>query len=186
MSRGSTAVRSAAQARRRAGTTTRRRPARTVSRPRTVHTTQRGKSSAAQKAYARRAQRSTVAHDGRPAPQGVLGILRLRLPASRASFVLLMMSLLVAGVVLTLWLSTQAVADSYRLDSIREETQSLAEQAERLQREVAHQQSAEALADEARSLGMVPSGHPARLVITGHGKPKLVGEPMAAQYGSGR
>lgn len=184
MSRASTAVRSAAQARGR--TSTRRRPVRTVSRPRTLHAPQRGKSSAAQKAYARRAQRSTVAHDGRPAPQGVLAILRLRLPASRASFVLLMMSLLVAGVILTLWLSTQAVADSYRLDSIRQETQSLAEEAERLKREVAHRQSAEALAAKARDLGMVPSGHPARLVITERGKLKMVGEPMAARYGSGR
>lgn len=141
---------------------------------------QRGRTTAAQKAYARRAQRTAVVEhsDSRPqAQQGVLSMLRLRMPQSRASFVLLIMSLLSAGVVLTLWLSTQAIADSYRLESIRAETAGLAERAERLQREVARQESAAVLAQKAKALGMVPSGEPARLLVTPHGKPKLFGEP---------
>lgn len=110
-------------------------------------------------------------------------MLRLRMPQSRASFVLLIMSLLSAGVVLTLWLSTQAIADSYRLESVRAQTSGLAERAERLQREVSRQSSAAVLADKAKSLGMVPSGDPARIVVSSSGKAKVVGEPKVAQPG---
>lgn len=143
-------------------------------------TAQRGRTSAAQKAYARRAQRSeAVSHSEvqLSATKGVLSMLKLRLPASRASFVVLVMSLLAGGVALTLWLSTQAIADSYRLESVRAQTASLVERAERLQRDVAREESAAALARKARQLGMVPSGEPARLLVTPRGKPKLVGEP---------
>lgn len=140
----------------------------------------RGRTSAAQKAYARRAQRTEAklqVPSGQQPGKGVLSMLKLRLPASRASFVVLVMALLTGGVVLTLWLSTQAIADSYRLESIRAETAGLAERAERLQREVARQESAAVLAQKAKALGMVPSGEPARLLVTPHGKPKLFGEP---------
>ncbi|MQA61103.1 MAG: septum formation initiator [Actinophytocola sp.] len=145
-------------------------------------TDQRGRTTAAQKAYARRAQRTAVqphrSGAAATAPATGLGsMLRLRLPRSRASFVTLMMVLLSSGVALTLWLSTQAIADSYRLETVREQTAGLAERAERLQREVARQESAAALADKAKALGMVPSGNPARIVVTESGKPKLVGEP---------
>lgn len=140
---------------------------------------QRGRTSAAQKAYARRAQRTeAVSHsEVQLTAKGVLSMLKLRLPASRASFVVLVMSLLAGGVALTLWLSTQAIADSYRLESVRAQTASLAERAERLQRDVAREESAAALAKKAKRLGMVPSGEPARLLVTERGKPKLVGEP---------
>lgn len=145
---------------------------------------QRGRTTAAQKAYARRAQRTAVvehAGGGPRAQKSVLSMLRLRMPQSRASFVLLIMSLLSAGVVLTLWLSTQAIADSYRLESVRAETSGLAERAERLQREVSRQSSAAVLADKAKSLGMVPSGEPARILVTSSGKTRVVGEPKVAQ-----
>lgn len=144
---------------------------------------ERGRTNAAQKAYARRAQRSAAVDHagGKVAPAGLLPLVRLRLPKSRASFVLLMMSLLATGVVLTLWLSTQAISDSYRLDRVRAETAALSERAERLQREVAREQTVGALDEKARALGMVPSGHPARILITPMGKKKLIGEPEAAK-----
>lgn len=144
---------------------------------------QRGRTTAAQKAYARRAQRSAaVDHGGgQVAPTGVLSMVRLRLPQSRASFVLLMMSLLAAGVGLTLWLSTQAIADSYRLDAVRAQTAHLNERAERLQREVAREQTVAALDERARALGMVPSGDPARILVTPAGKKKVIGEPKPAE-----
>lgn len=145
----------------------------------------RGRTSAAQKAYAKRAQRTqsvraSSGSGGAKGVRGVLSMLRLRVPTSRASFVVLIMALLTGGVALTLWLSTQAIADSYRLESVRAETAGLAERAERLQRDVARQESAAALAEKARSLGMIPSGEPARLLVPENGKPKLVGEPKVA------
>jgi len=141
---------------------------------------QRGRTTAAQKAYARRAQRSAAVDHGGGQPAGVLSMVRL-LPQSRASFVLLMMSLLAAGVGLTLWLSTQAIAGSYKLDAVRAETAHLNERAERLQRDVARAQTVAALDEQARQLGMVPSGDPARILVTPAGKKKLIGEPKPAE-----
>lgn len=138
----------------------------------------RGRSAAAQKAYARRAQRTAAVEHGGTPPATMF---KLRMPRSRASFVLLMMSMLGVGVVLTLWLSTQAIADSYRLDAVRAETGRLSEQAERLQREVAREQTVAALDRKARGLGMVPAGDPARILVTERGWKKLIGEPKQAQ-----
>lgn len=153
---------------------------------RTPRGDQRGRTTAAQKAYARRAQRTAAQphRSGDAATSRATGLgslFRLRLPQSRASFVTLMMMLLSSGVALTLWLSTQAIADSYRLENVRAQTAGLAERAERLQREVARQESAAALADKAKALGMVPSGNPARIVVTESGKRKLVGEPTKVE-----
>lgn len=146
------------------------------------HSPQRGRSSAAQKAYARRAQRTAaVDHvESGTATAGMGALLAVKLPKSRASFVLLMMVLLATGVVLTLWLSTQAIADSYRLERMRAETANLEERAEQLQRDVARQESPAELAEKARELGMVPSGNPARIVVPEDGKPKVVGDPRPA------
>lgn len=157
--------------------TRRTRPTRT-----TRHTPSRGRSSAAQKAYARRAQRSTAAgHAGGVAARNTAGsMVKLRLPQSRASFVVLMMALLAAGVGLTMWLSTQAIADSYRLEDMKTQNSKLAEQADQLQEQVATEDSAGALAARAKGLGMVPSGHPARILVRTHGKPKVVGDPTPA------
>lgn len=148
----------------------------------TEHGPQRGRSSAAQKAYARRAQRTAaVDHvESGTAAAGMGALIALRLPRSRASFVLLMMVMLATGVVLTLWLSTQAIADSFRLERMRAETANLEERAEQLQREVARQESPAELGEKARDLGMVPSGNPARIVVSEDGTLKLVGEPRPA------
>ncbi|MGH3519423.1 MAG: hypothetical protein ACRDQ7_18795 [Haloechinothrix sp.] len=162
----------------------------TRSRPVRSATTERaapegGRRSAAEKAYARRAHRTETvlrgAGDRTATAQEFGRLLKIRLPTTRAGFVVLMMGLLTAGVALTLWLSTQAIADSYRLDSVRGETAALAERAERLQQEVTRRQSASSLAGRARALGMVPSEDPARILVSANGKPKLFGEPKKAQ-----
>jgi hypothetical protein len=159
-------------------TRTRTRRSSTPSRTAPRRQGERARPTAAQKAYARRAQRSAAIEHG--SAEAALPRLRLRLPRSRASFVLLMMALLATGVVLTLWLSTQAIADSYRLEKLRAETSQLSERAERLQREVAREETISALDRKARGLGMVPSGHPARILITEHGKKRLIGTPEQA------
>ncbi|HEY0447873.1 MAG TPA: hypothetical protein VGD70_02005, partial [Actinophytocola sp.] len=100
--------------------------------------------------------------------------------AGRASFVILIIALLTVGVAATLWLSTQAIADSYRLEDAKTTADQLAERADQLQREVTKAESASALAERAKAMGMVPGGDPARLVVQPDGRVIVVGEPKAA------
>ncbi|WP_326951450.1 MULTISPECIES: hypothetical protein [unclassified Amycolatopsis] len=152
----------------------------------------RGRTSAAERAYARRAQRADLLKEREPrtAPKAKPAErredvpkpkLKLRLPKSRASFVLLMMALLAAGVATTLWLTTQAIADSYRLEQLRTTNSNLAETKEQLQRDVAKAESPASLAPAAQQLGMVPGGDPARILVGPDGKTSLVGEPKKAK-----
>ncbi|MFD2422559.1 hypothetical protein [Amycolatopsis pigmentata] len=131
---------------------------------------------AAERAYARRAQRVEGIRRAAREPERTGGF-RLRWPRSRASFVLIVMVLLAAGVVVTLLLSTQAIADSYRLEQIRQENANLAERSERLQQDVNSAGSASSLAERAKALGMVPAGDPAHLVRNPDGSITVVGEP---------
>ncbi len=128
--------------------------------------------SAQQKAYARRDDRLRRIVGGRPA--------RTAAATGRPQFVLLIMVLLVVGLVATLWLSTAAAADSYRLKDATAEARALSEQAERLHREVAVLASAPELARRAAELGMTPVQDPARLVVATDGEVEVVGEPRAA------
>jgi len=146
----------------------------------------RGRTSAAERAYARRAQRAELLKDREPRPEPKTAEpgerkVKLRLPKSRASFVLMMMALLAVGVATTLWLTTQAIADSYRLEQLRTTNANLAEQKEQLQRDVAKAESPASLAPAAQQLGMVPGGDPARIVVGPDGKTSLVGEPKKAK-----
>ncbi|CAM3674815.1 hypothetical protein KIPE111705_19985 [Kibdelosporangium persicum] len=148
-------------------------PPRTQRRPRTA---------AAERAYARRAQREgrSGAEPGqrRPRPQRQKPKQKHeRVTASRASFVMLVMGLLAAGVITTLWLSTQAIADSYRLDQAKKAASELSERVQMLQQDVAGLESASTLAELARQQGMVPAGDPSRLVVGPDGKVTVVGEP---------
>ncbi|OLT20101.1 hypothetical protein BJF78_35860, partial [Pseudonocardia sp. CNS-139] len=87
----------------------------------------------ARRAYARRDDRLRRLLGGRP--------VRTAAPTGRAQFVLLIMVLLAIGLVATLWFSTAAAADSYRLQDARAEALALSQQAERLHREVAGMES---------------------------------------------
>src|SRR6185369_14602720 len=93
---------------------------------------------------------------------------------------LTVMVLLGIGLVATLWLSTAAAADSYRLQDARAEARDLSERSARLHRDVAALQSPPALAQRATELGMVPAKDPARLVVAPDGTSTVVGEPTAA------
>ena len=131
-----------------------------------------GPDSARDKAYARRDERVRRIGGARQP--------RTAAPSGRPQFVLLIMVLLAAGLVATLWLSTAAAADSYRLKDATAEARALSEQAERLHREVAVLASAPELARRATALGMVPVQDPARLVVAPGGSVAVVGEPRAA------
>ena len=80
------------------------------------------------------------------------------------------MGLLGVGLVATLWLSTAAAADSYRLQDARAAARMLSSQSERLHREVANIESAPELARRAAAIGMVPVQDPARLVVARTGR----------------
>ncbi len=125
--------------------------------------------SAQQKAYARRDERVRR-----------VAVARTEAPAGRPQFVLLIMALLAVGLVATLWLSTAAAADSYRLQDATAQARVLSEQAERLKQEVAVLASAPELARRAGALGMVPVRDPARLVVAADGSVGVVGQPRAA------
>ena len=86
----------------------------------------RGRSAAAERAYARRAHRR----------DRWLRVVPERLPgaAAQMSFVLTVMALLGSGLVATLWLSTAAITDSYRLEDARKQVTRLSEQTEQLHR----------------------------------------------------
>jgi hypothetical protein len=136
-------------------------------------TSGRTRSAAAQRAYARRAHREgrpveRVEHDEEHG-------------AGRASFVILIIVLLTVGVAATLWLSTQAISDSYRLEDAKQTADQLAERADQLQRDVTKAESASALAERAKAMGMVPAGDPARLVVQPDGRVVVVGEPSRAE-----
>ena len=100
--------------------------------------------------------------------------------AGRSQFVLLIMVLLGVGLVASLWLSTTAAADSYRLDKARQATRDLSERSESLRTEIASMQSAPALAQAAQQMGMVQVSDVARLVVAPEGTVQVVGTPKAA------
>jgi hypothetical protein len=150
---------------------TRPAPERVAPRPARSTEPRRATSAAAQRAFARRAHREGYQ------PQSLSGDER---GSGRAAFVVLIISLLTVGVAATLWLSTQAIADSYRLEETKTGASQLAEEAEQLQRDVTRAESPSELAKRAKAMGMVPGGDPARLVVLPNGEVVLVGEPTPA------
>jgi hypothetical protein len=126
-----------------------------------------------QRAYARREERL----------RRLVGGTRPDRPAARsgrAKFVLVVMVLLTGGLVATLWLSTAASADSYRLQDAKVDAAALSQRSEQLHREVAQLASAPELARRAEEMGMVRVEDPARLVVGADGGVTVVGEPEAA------
>jgi hypothetical protein len=121
------------------------------------------------RAYARRAgRRQRLGGAGSPETEG------------RAQFVLMIMLMLGVGLVASLWLSTTAAADSYRLDTARQSTRELAERIETVHSQIVAMQSTPALARAARSLGMVQLTDVARLVVGPDGHVSVFGTPKAA------
>ena len=86
--------------------------------------------------------------------------LRPRTLAAKVPFVVLVIGSLGAGLGLTLWLSTDSAERSYQLGSARQQNRLLQQQKEALERDVLEAESAPALAEAARGLGMIPTqGH---------------------------
>jgi len=98
----------------------------------------------------------------------------------RIPFVMLVIAALALGLGITLWLSTASAQRSYQLGSARSVNEALAQQKEALERDVLEAQSAPALADAARNLGMIPSRDTAHLIQDPAGNWVVVGKPMPA------
>jgi hypothetical protein len=107
--------------------------------------------------------------------------LRPRTLAAKVPFVVLVIGALGAGLGLTLWLSTDAAERSYQLGSARQRTELLQQEKEALERDVQEAQSAPALAEAARGLGMIPTRDTAHLVQDPAGNWVVVGTPKPAQ-----
>lgn len=100
---------------------------------------------------------------------------------ARVPFVVLVMGALASGLAITLWLSTDSAQRSYQLGSARALNDALTQQKEALERDVLQAESAPALADAARNLGMIPSRDTAHLVQDPTGNWVVVGKPKPAE-----
>ncbi|MEZ5130607.1 hypothetical protein [Mycolicibacterium sp.] len=107
--------------------------------------------------------------------------LRPQVLLARIPFVVLVIGALAVGLAITLWLSTDAAQRSYQLGNARELNEALNQQKEALERDVLEAQSAPALADAARDLGMIPSKDTAHLVQDPAGNWVVVGQPKPAE-----
>ncbi|ORV46914.1 hypothetical protein AWC02_00625 [Mycolicibacter engbaekii] len=107
--------------------------------------------------------------------------LRPRTLAAKVPFVVLVIGALGIGLGITLWLSTDAAERSYELGNIRERNRVLLLQKEALERDVLTAESAPALAEAARELGMIPSRDTAHLVQDPVGNWVVVGVPKPAE-----
>ena len=107
--------------------------------------------------------------------------LRPRALLAKIPFVVLVIGSLAIGLGITLWLSTDAAQRSYQLSSARAVNDALMQQKEALERDVLEAESAPALADAARNLGMIPSRDTAHLVQDPAGNWIVVGKPKPAE-----
>ncbi|MEB3071042.1 hypothetical protein K5L39_17805 [Mycolicibacter sp. MYC017] len=107
--------------------------------------------------------------------------LRPRTLAAKVPFVVLIIGALGIGLGITLWLSTDAAERSYQLGSIKERNRVLLQQKEALERDVLTAESAPALAEAARELGMIPTRDTAHLVQDPVGNWVVVGVPKPAE-----
>jgi hypothetical protein len=101
--------------------------------------------------------------------------------AAKVPFVVLVIGSLGAGLGVTLWLSTDSAERSYQLGNAREKNRILQQQKEALERDVLEAQSAPALAEAARGLGMIPTRDTAHLIQDPAGNWVVVGSPKPAQ-----
>lgn len=92
--------------------------------------------------------------------------------------------LLIAGALgLTLYLTTKSAQDSYALDAMREQNQTLQDKRDDLKRQHDLADSAPALAAKAGDLGMVTSQGAIQIVIGADGKAHRVGEATVSEGG---
>ncbi|GGK57261.1 septum formation initiator family protein [Streptomyces flaveus] len=102
--------------------------------------------------------------------------------AARTPFVLLVVLLLGGGLIMLLVLNSALSEGAFKLDDLQDDTKSLTDEEQALQRDVDSYSAPDALQRRARELGMVPGGDPAFLNPDG----TVRGVPEAAQRSSVR
>lgn len=100
--------------------------------------------------------------------------------ARRIPFAVVVVGLLVAGLALTLWLSTKSAQDSYQLGAAREQNEQLSDRVDALKKAYESGDSAPELSDKATDLGMIPATDVPRMVIDTDGRETVVGEVTPA------
>lgn len=144
------------------------------------------RSRAAQRAIDRRRRRMDRddRRAGRTSPRAVSQAgagYGLRQRISGMPFVVPVLALLVVGLGLSLWLSTKAAQDSYRLGIARQENQSLSDKRDSLKQDYESGDSAPELSDKASRLGLIAAQNPARMVVGPDGRVRVIGTPEPAQ-----
>ncbi|MEO6084730.1 MAG: hypothetical protein ABIQ18_16635 [Umezawaea sp.] len=135
----------------------------------------RPRSAATERAYARRAQRTQNLRGGATTPQ------RQPSAVAKAPFVVMVMAVLIVGLAAIMWLSTQAAADSYKLQEAHNQATQLSLRVEQLRQEVALGESPTKLAEAAARLGLVLAGDPAKLKQLPDGTIEVYGKPSAVE-----
>lgn len=137
-----------------------------------------GRSAAARKAYERRQRRTGSLREsgGLVARGGDTRVLAKRIP-----FVVLVLGLLVSGMGLTLWLSTNSTGQSYAVSAAKQQNEEMRNRKAALEQSVEAGNSAPELARKAGELGMVQSSNVARLIVELDGTVRLEGTPLPAE-----
>ena len=118
-------------------------------------------------------------------PRGLRLVPPVRRPAPKAPFVVLLGTLLTAGLAGLLYLHTALAEDSFRLHDLATRSAVLADQEQALEQEVAEAASPSRLAERAEAMGMVRSENPAFIRLSdgevlGRPKPGVAPPPPPA------
>ncbi|MCF8611256.1 hypothetical protein L5G28_13980 [Gordonia sp. HY285] len=139
----------------------------------------RGSATADRATRSKAAQRALDRRERRLAPEGaVAAVTRKRVGGIPLVFPVLL--LIVGALGLTLYLTTKSAQDSYALDAMRKQNQTLQDKRDNLKRQHDLADSAPALAAKAGELGMVPSDGSVQIVIGADGKARKVGAATAS------
>lgn len=139
----------------------------------------RGTANAERTTRSKAAQRALDRRERRLDPSGaVAAVTRKRIGGIPLVFPILL--LIVGALALTLYLTTKSAQDSYALDAMRKQHQTLEDKRDDLKRQYDLADSAPALAKKAADLDMVPSDGAVQIIIGADGKAHRVGTADAS------
>lgn len=125
-------------------------------------------------APARRPARTPAAPARKPTRPNLRVVAPVPSRAARAPFVLFSMGVVGAGLAGLLVLNTVVAQDAFTIHDVAAANAALAEREQRLQQEVASLEAPAAVAERARSIGLVPAGDPVFLKPDG----TVLGNPV--------
>lgn len=99
----------------------------------------------------------------------------------RVPFAVVVVGMLLAGLALTLWLSTKSAQDSYQLGVERAYNEQLSDRRDALKKAYESGDSAPELSEKATDLGMIPATDVPRMVVGPDGRERVIGEIKPAE-----